>query len=98
VEKRCYVYIMANPWTRVLYTGMTCKLDERIATHKSGLVKGFTSRYGVSSLVYVEEHDGPTSAIEREKQIKKYRREKKIALIDGLNPDWRDLSVNYTEE
>lgn len=95
---RCYVYIMANLRSRVLYTGMTCKLEERIAVHKSRLVRGFTSKYGVTSLVYVEEHDGPRSAIEREKQIKKYRREKKIALIEGMNPDWNDLSAVHTKE
>ena len=89
---------MANPWTRVLYIGMTCNLEQRIATHKSRQLKGFTSRYNVTSLVYVEEHNGPVSAIEREKQIKKYRREKKITLIEGMNPEWKDLSDSVAEE
>jgi putative endonuclease len=75
---------------------MTCDLIVRITTHKQHYLKGFTNRYRVTSLVYFEEHNGPLSAIEREKQIKKYRREKKIALIEGLNPDWKDLSVEFT--
>ncbi len=93
MAKRCYVYILANPYSRVLYVGMTCNLELRLGAHKMHLIEGFTSKYNVTRLVYLEEHDGPRSAIEREKQIKKYRREKKIALIEGLNPEWKDLSA-----
>ncbi len=93
MHKRCYVYILANPYSRVLYTGMTCNLDLRLGTHRQHLIDGFTSKYNVTRLVYAEEHGGPLSAIAREKQIKKYRREKKIALIESINPEWLDLST-----
>jgi putative endonuclease len=92
MRQRCYVYIMANPLSRVLYVGMTCQLPSRISSHKSREIEGFTAKYNVTDLVYYEEHDGPRAAIEREKQIKKYRRQKKISLIEGVNPVWRDLS------
>jgi putative endonuclease len=92
-----YVYIMANPWSRVLYTGMTNDLARRVAQHKAREVPGFTQRYNVTSLVYFEEADGPLAAIEREKHIKGWSRAKRIALIEGINPDWRDLSLEWTE-
>jgi putative endonuclease len=89
--KPCWVYIMANPWSRVLYTGVTSDLMRRVWQHKQQAT-GFTARYNVTTLVYFEEHDGPTSAITREKQIKAWRREKKVELICTLNPDFKDLS------
>jgi putative endonuclease len=87
---------MANPWSRVLYTGMTNHLERRVAEHKEQTTE-FTAKYRCTALVYVEEADGPQAAIEREKQIKGWVRSKKVALTSGANPDWRDLSEEWCE-
>ncbi|HVG00560.1 MAG TPA: GIY-YIG nuclease family protein [Chloroflexia bacterium] len=89
-----YVYIMTNS-TRVLYTGITNNLMRRVYEHKEGAKPGFTSRYKVGWLVYVEVTGDVRDAIAREKQIKGWVRAKKIALIEGLNPGWRDLSLDW---
>ena len=86
-----YVYIMTNH-SRRLYTGMTNDLERRVAEHKEGLAPGFTQRYRINQLVYFEEYARVEDAIDREKQIKGWRRAKKIALIERLNPHWDDLS------
>jgi putative endonuclease len=85
-----HVYILVSR-SRVLYVGVTRNLLARIYQYRQGLVPGFTSKYRVNLLVYVEESDRAIEAYEREKQIKRWRREKKIALIESLNPEWRDL-------
>jgi len=85
------VYIMANKRNGTLYTGVTSNLVQRAWQHREGLLPGFTTRYGCKLLVWYERHDDMTSAIEREKQIKAGSRRKKLALIEGSNPDWRDL-------
>jgi predicted GIY-YIG superfamily endonuclease len=85
------IYIMANKRNGTLYTGVTSDLPRRVYEHKQGVVPGFTSRYGCNLLVYYEQCDGMISAIEREKQIKGGSRKKKLALIEGLNPNWQDL-------
>jgi len=90
-EKYYYVYIISNKYHTVFYTGMTNDLVRRITEHRTKIVQGFTQRYNVYKLLYFEEYDSPINAIQREKQIKKYRREKKKALINGMNPEWRDL-------
>lgn len=77
-----------------LYIGMTTNLDERILEHKQGLFAGFSRDYRCTRLVYYEILDGPTVAIAREKQLKGWRREKKLALIHSLNPTWLDLAEN----
>ena len=92
--KQCFVYIMCNK-TRTLYTGMTNDLYRRAYEHKHELVKGFTSRYNITMLVYYEEYWDPSQAIAREKQIKGWLRSKKIALIESINPDWQDLAANW---
>jgi len=92
--KQCYVYMMCNK-TRTLYTGMTNDLYRRVYEHKHKLVKGFTSRYNITMLVYYEEHWEPSQAIAREKQIKGWLRSKKIALIESLNPNWNDLASDW---
>ena len=89
-----YVYIMASR-KKVLYTGMTNDLCRRVYEHKHGLVKGFTERYNVNRPVYYESFTDPESAIRREKQIKRWRRSKKIALIESMNPNWADLSASW---
>ncbi|HYU20483.1 MAG TPA: GIY-YIG nuclease family protein [Chloroflexota bacterium] len=87
-----YVYIMGSK-TRRLYVGVTGDLERRIAQHKDGSVPGFTKKYNMTRLVYYESTDDVYAAIEREKQIKGWLRSKKIALIESVNPSWRDLSV-----
>ena len=92
MDERLYcVYITANERRTVLYTGVTGELKKRIYEHKQKLVAGFTSDYNVSRLVYYETCADPLGAIAREKQIKAGSRRKKIALIERMNPAWRDL-------
>src|SRR5947207_15873480 len=74
-----------------LYTGVTSDLMARVHQHREKLVPGFTNRYNVSKLVYFETMSDPYTAISREKQIKAGSRQKKIDLIDSMNPEWRDL-------
>ena len=89
-----YVYIVTNrSWT--LYTGVTNNLHRRVYEHKKKLIEGFTKRYNLTSLVYYETTDSVESAIIREKQIKGWLRSKKIALIESVNPQWRDLSDGW---
>ncbi len=88
-----FVYILASD-RGVIYVGVTSDLARRLAEHQLGLVEGFTSRYKVHRLVYFEETRDVRSAIEREKQIKSWRREKKLALIRELNPRFEDLSTD----
>jgi putative endonuclease len=90
-NKTYYVYIMTNQ-SRTLYVGVTNDIFKRVWEHKTGLVEGFTKRYNIDTLIYVESFDDILSAIAREKQIKRWRREKKIQLIIQANPNWRDLS------
>jgi putative endonuclease len=93
-EKQYYVYIMTNR-SRTLYTGVTGNLIRRVYEHKNKLVDGFTKKYNITKLVYYEATNEITSAIEREKQIKGWLRKKKIALIESMNPDWKDLSEEW---
>ena len=86
-----YVYILASR-SGVLYTGVTNDLRRRVWEHKQKLIGGFTKRYNITRLVYYEETPDVKAAIAREKQIKGWLRKKKIALIESLNPGWKDLS------
>ena len=86
-----WVYILASKPGGTLYTGVTSDLVRRAYEHREGLVRGFTKRYGVKTLVYFEQHDTAAGAIQREKNIKHWSREWKIDLIVGMNPAWRDL-------
>ena len=86
-----YVYIVANWNNLVIYTGVTSELQKRIWQHKNKQIDGFTKRYNIGKLVYFEQTENIESAILREKKIKKWRREKKNALIATINPEWRDL-------
>jgi putative endonuclease len=85
------VYIMASRKHGTLYVGVTSQLPERVGQHREGKLPGFTKRYGVKLLVWFEEHDTMASAIQREKSLKKYRREWKTNLIERENPNWDDL-------
>ena len=78
-----------------MYTGVTNNLERRLYEHKNKLIKGFTKKYNVNKLVYFEQTSYINSAIEREKQIKNYSRNKKITLIENINPDWLDLSIDW---
>jgi putative endonuclease len=94
MSKEYYVYIMTNK-SRTLYTGVTNNLMRRVDEHKKKLVKGFTSKYNIQFLVYYEMTADINAAIAREKQIKGWLRAKKIALIDSMNPEWKDLSDEW---
>ena len=85
------VYIMASGRNGTPYTGVTSDLARRVFEHREGRVPGFTARYGRKRLVWLERHDVMTDAIAREKQIKGGSRAKKLALIEAINPRWRDL-------
>lgn len=90
-EKRRCVYVVASGRNGTLYVGVTGDIARRAFEHRTGAIGGFTQKYGVHRLVFVEFHDGMTEAMQREKQIKKWRRAWKLALIERDNPDWRDL-------
>ena len=87
-----YVYILASQRNATLYVGVTNHLGRRVGEHKSGLVPGFTRQYGVDKLVYFEGHGSILEARDRERQLKRWRRDWKLELIEELNPEWRDLS------
>jgi putative endonuclease len=86
-----YVYIITNINDKVLYTGMTNDLVRRISEHRDKIMDGFGKRYCLFKLVHFKEFDNVLDAIDREKQIKKYSRQKKLELIAGSNPNWTDL-------
>ncbi|MFH0796496.1 MAG: GIY-YIG nuclease family protein [Candidatus Omnitrophota bacterium] len=89
-----YVYILASKKNGTLYLGITNNLLKRVYEHKNDVVDGFTKKYHVHQLVYYEETDDVKSAITREKQIKKWKRQWKIDLIEEFNPGWKDLYDN----
>ena len=95
MDKTYYVYLLTNWNDQVMYVGVTSNLERRIYEHKNKLVDGFTKKYNVEKLVYFETTNDVLAAIEREKQIKKWRREKKNQLVAGMNPEWKDLSVEW---
>lgn len=93
--KLWYVYIMTNKPNGVLYIGVTNNIDERVKEHKLKVYpKSFTARYNCDKLVYFEEYENGLIAEKREKQFKKWKRNWKIELIEEMNPNWTDLSLN----
>ena len=88
-----HVYMMASGRHGTLYTGVTARIATRVGEHREGSSRGFTSEYHVNRLVWLEHFEGIESAIAREKQIKKWRREWKVNLIEAGNPEWADLAV-----
>jgi putative endonuclease len=90
VGRTFHVYILTNN-SGTLYVGVTNDLERRVAEHRLGLVEGFTKKYRLKRLIYCEEITDVQAALAREKQIKKWRRQKKIALVNTTNPEWRDL-------
>jgi putative endonuclease len=93
--KTYYIYILASKKNGTLYIGMTNDLVRRISEHKSGLIEGFTKKYSINRLVYYESTEVVNAAILREKQLKKWKRQWKVELIEKSNPDWRDLSEAF---
>lgn len=93
-----YIYILTNKSNRVLYTGVTNNLERRLWEHKSRIIPGFTKKYNLTKLVYYESCFDIKAAIAREKQIKGWLRKKKDILINGMNPDWADLSANWQKD
>jgi putative endonuclease len=92
--RQYYVYILASR-TRVLYTGVTNNLARRLSEHKLKIQSGFTQKYNVSRLVYYETTPDVRAAIQREKEIKGWLRQKKVALIESVNPGWKDISADW---
>jgi len=87
-----WVYMMADRYRGTIYTGVTADIGRRVEQHRSEGGSRFAKRYGLSRLVYTEWHDEIISAIEREKAIKKWRRQWKIDLVEEANPEWLDLT------
>lgn len=96
MTKQYYVYILASRRNGTLYVGVTSDLIKRVYQHKNGLTDGFTGRYRVHDLVHYEVTEDVLSAINREKQIKKWNRAWKISLIEKVNPQWRDLYLDLS--
>ena len=94
-NKTYFVYLITNWNNKVMYVGVTNDLERRINEHRSKVVKGFTEKYNVNKLVHFEETSDVHSALEREKEIKKWRREKKDKLVEKANPEWRDLIEDF---
>jgi len=90
-DRRYYVYVMTNARNTVLYTGVTNNLQRRVFEHKNGIGSAFTKKYGLQKLVYYEVGENVLAAIAREKQIKGGSRQKKVDLVNVLNPEWKDL-------
>jgi putative endonuclease len=94
VEREFFVYLMSSK-SRTLYIGVTGNLVNRVGQHKEGYVEGFTSDYLCTRLVWFERYKYVGNAIAREKQIKRWRREKKVWLIEQANPTWEDLAAHW---
>ena len=94
MDKYYYVYIMSSPNGNALYIGMTNSLIRRVWEHKEGTIEGFTKKYCCKKLVYYEHGQDVNGAIAREKQLKKWNREKKLVLIRRFNPLFKDLGEN----
>ena len=93
-EKHYYVYIMQSASRRALYIGMTSNLHKRVWQHKNHSFEGFTDDYNAVRLFYWESFDDVRNAIDREKKLKSWRREKKLWLIARINPSWKDLAAD----
>jgi putative endonuclease len=93
MSKSYWVYIMTNKPHGVLYIGVTGQRERRIYEHKNGLIEGFTKKYNLTKLVYIEETHDVVSALQREKNLKHWVRQWKIDLIEKYNPQWHDLAA-----
>jgi putative endonuclease len=90
-----YVYFLTNAHDTTLYIGVTNDLERRLAEHQLKLVPGFAEKYNLNKLVYFEESSDVASAIQREKQLEGWRRDRKAALVSTANPQWKDLSADW---
>jgi putative endonuclease len=97
-DKSYYVYILASPRNGLLYVGMTNSLPRRLEEHQNGEIEGFTKKFGIHKLVYYEVFEDVLNAIDREKQLKRWTRAKKNALVEKVNPEWADLSEKLFAE
>jgi putative endonuclease len=97
LARRFFVNIMTNA-SRTMYVGMTTNLERRMYEHKQKLVPGFTSWYNIMRLVHIEGYPDPRSATGREKEIKGWRRSKKLEPIEASKPEWHDLSPQWYED
>lgn len=95
LNKNYYIYILTNWDNTVIYVGVTNDLVRRLYEHKNKLYDGFTKKYNLNKLVYFELFFDINEAIKREKEIKKWRREKKNNLVESKNSEWRDLSLEF---
>ena len=93
INKKYFVYILTSKRNGTLYIGFTNNLKRRITEHKEKNIPGFTQKYNVSILVYFEEFNDPRYAIDREKQLKGWLRKKKLALIESVNPEWKEIEL-----
>ena len=91
MERQPVVYILTNKRNGTLYTGVTSNIIKRVWEHKNHVVKGFTDKYNITTLVWYESHETMESAILREKTIKSWRRTWKLNIIEKMNPQWKDL-------
>lgn len=96
MNKTCAIYIMTNYSQTSLYIGVTSNLQKRVLEHKNKVIDGFTKKYNIDKLVYYELTDSIESAINREKQLKRWHRDWKINLIKKINPEFRDLSLDWS--
>jgi len=94
-DRRYYVYILVSSSRRAMYIGITNNLVRRVGQHRSHEIEGFSDDYNTVRLVYYEEFQDVRNAIAREKQLKRWRREKKDWLVERTNPQWRDLSAGW---
>ena len=97
-DKSYYVYILASPRNGLLYIGMTNTLTRRVEEHQKKEIDGFTKKFGIGKLVYYEVFEDVLNAIDREKQLKRWTRAKKNALVEKVNPEWADLSEKLFAE
>ena len=95
MERDPAVYIVASGFRGTIYAGLTSNLLQRIHQHREGTLRGFTARYGCKRLVWFEMHGDMEQAIRREKQLKNWRREWKVTLVEEENPTWRDLAEDF---
>lgn len=93
-----FVYMLTNWNNKILYTGVTNNLARRLYEHKNNLVNGFTQKYNVHKLIYYDTTSDIKAAIEREKQIKGWSRQKKNTLVESINSNWEDLSLDWDEK
>jgi len=98
MTKTYYVYILASKRNGTLYIGVTNNLERRLYEHRNNLLEGFTNKYNVHHLVYYEDVNDIQSALQREKQLKRWDRRWKIELIEKVNPEWRDLANDFIIE